>query len=924
MARATRFRAPSGTASLADYAARRSFGQTPEPAPAARGDASGPLLFVVQQHAARRLHYDFRLELDGVLKSWAIPKGLAIAPGDKHLAVQTEDHPFDYGSFEGLIPPKQYGAGPVIVWDCGLYSPDETAKGRGVLSFHDRAEAQARLRADLEKGKLSFFLLGTKLKGSFALVRTRKTGEWLLIKHHDAYTAFVSAAAGQDASALSGRTVEEMRSALPGPRLQAAALVPSGPREPMPKKLLPMLACPGDRLPVGPDWRYEPKLDGYRVIAFAAPGAIRLQSRRGLDLTRAFPDIVAALETVAAASLPLVLDGELIALDERGRPSFNALQNRAQLKTEAEIARAARTTPCVLACFDLLHFGGMNLRNAAYADRARYLSQVLLPQPHVQRIESGSDGDALYRAALEAGFEGVVAKRAGGIYEPGVRVRHWVKRKAVQSDEFYIGGYAAGKGSRAERFGSLLVGQRVKGGKLEYLGRVGSGFDEAALDRLKARFNQLRRDQHPFTERPPEERATTWLKPELVAEIQYAERTPDGRLRAPVFLRLRDDVRPGIPAEPRRTAAGKKGAAPGDPLHAERELLLSALEGKESKTLVKLRGVNVSLTNLDKVLWPADKAAGLRGYTKRDFLRYVVGISPWLLPHIQDRPVTMIRMPEGIGGERFFQKHWEQSFPAFVETITVFSESRDESHDYFLCQNLPTLVWLAQLGSLEFHVWHARASLAPEAKGLAGTDYAGSLEALQASILNRPDWVVFDIDPYIYSGKEAKGEEPEYNVRAFDKGREVAFRLKELLARMGLAAIVKTSGKTGLHVFVPIVRQLDFDAVREVSRQVSEHLRKAHPRDITTEWSTGKRTGKIFMDYNMNARAKTLNVAYSPRGVPGAPVSMPLGWEALERAQPTDFTMENAVQRLVATGDAWADALTSKQDLVFLLSHWKG
>jgi bifunctional non-homologous end joining protein LigD len=241
-----------------------------------------------------------------------------------------------------------------------------------------------------------------------------------------------------------------------------------------------------------------------------------------------------------------------------------------------------------------------------------------------------------------------------------------------------------------------------------------------------------------------------------------------------------------------------------------------------------------------------------------------------------------------------------------------------------LCQNLPTLVWLAQLGSLEFHVWHSRASLAPEAKGLAGTDYASSLEALEASILNRPDWVVFDIDPYIYSGKEAKGEEPEYNVRAFDKGREVAFWLRDLLAEMGLKAIAKTSGKTGLHIFVPVVRRLDFDAVREVSRQVSEHLRRAHPKDITTEWSTGKRTGKIFMDYNMNARAKTLNVAYSPRGLPGGPVSMPLGWEDLERSQPTDFTMENAVQRLEATGDAWSGALSSKQDLVSLLSLWKG
>jgi bifunctional non-homologous end joining protein LigD len=910
------------TPALTTYAAKRSFKDTPEPAPAERKGARGPLLFVVQQHSARRLHFDFRLELDGVLKSWAVPKGPAIAPGEKRLAVMTEDHPFDYGSFEGVIPPKQYGAGPVIVWDCGVYSPDEEGKTRGVYSFADREQAEKRMHADLEKGKLSFFLLGNKLKGSFALIRTKQGKDWLLIKHRDPYIDLVVAAAEKNRSVLSGLTVEEIRSAPQPPRLRAEQLVPFGPAETLPQKLLPMLAQPADSVPSGTDWLYEPKLDGYRVIAFASPEGVKLKSRKGLDISEPFPEIVAGLKELA--KVPMVLDGELIALGPDGKPSFNALQNRAQLKTDTEITRAVKSSPCVLALFDLLHFAGMNLRKCAYRDRSRYLGQVFLPMPHIQRIEASVEGDALYRASLDAGFEGVVAKRAASAYEPGERSASWQKVKAVQSAEFYIGGYAEGKGSRADRFGALLLGTPVKDGKkglrLKYCGRVGSGFDQELLDDLHRRFDELETGEPPFTEMPPTDRPTTWLKPRLVAEVKFAEWTPDGHLRAPVFLRLRDDTKPKAEVALRKAAKAEPSAE-----EAETAMLLAALEGKAEKVLVKVRGENVSLTNLNKVLWPAEE--GFRAYTKRDYLRYLLEVSPYVMPHIADRPVTLIRMPDGIHGERFFQKHWEQPFPSFVETITVFSESKDESHEYFLCQNVPTLLWLGQVGTLEFHVWHSRANTWPEAAGIvgkSGTDYASSLESLEGSILNRPDWVVFDIDPYIYSGKEAKGAEPEYNAKAFDKGKEVAFWLKDLLDSIGLEALVKTSGKTGLHVFVPVVRTLDFGAARKISQTVSEHLRRAHPKDITTEWSTVKRTGKIFMDYKMNSRAKTLNVAYSPRGVPGAPVSMPLSWEALTKAQPSDFTMENAIGRLKKTGDAWQDALRSKQNLEALIKFWKG
>jgi bifunctional non-homologous end joining protein LigD len=322
----------------------------------------------------------------------------------------------------------------------------------------------------------------------------------------------------------------------------------------------------------------------------------------------------------------------------------------------------------------------------------------------------------------------------------------------------------------------------------------------------------------------------------------------------------------------------------------------------------------IRLTHLDRAYWPADPSLRQPALTKRDLLRYLAQVSPLMLPHLADRPLTMIRMPDGIYKQRFFQKHWEQERPDFVDTITVYSEHRDESHDYLMCNNLPTLLWLAQSGTLEFHVWHSRARPGPDAASKA-TDYASSPESLEESVLNYPDYVVFDIDPYIYSGKEKAGAEPELNTVAFEKGKEVAFWLRELLLSMSLEPIVKTSGKTGLHVFVPIRRTIDFDTARHVSEMVGRHLMRQHPKDITLEWSVPKRTGKIFMDYNMNVRGKTLNVAYSPRGEPGAPVSMPLTWEELATAHPLDFRLNNVVQRLAATGDRWKDALKRKQNL---------
>ena len=888
---------------LSEYSAKRTFSATPEPPPAVTSPGSGPLLFVVQQHSATRLHYDFRLECDGVLKSWAVPKGPSLDRNEKRLAVQTEDHPYDYGSFEGVIPAGQYGAGEVIVWDCGVYSPDEG----GATWFHDRAQAEREVRAGVENGKLSIFLRGEKLKGSFALVRTKEKNQWLLIKHKDRFAGSRDITEERH-SVLSGKSVEELKF-LPVERIPAARLAPAGKLEAMPDKLAPMLAEPGETPFNRAGWMWEPKLDGYRVLAFIDEHGVRLRSRRGLELAPQFPQLVAELAKQNAGSM--ILDGELVAFDASGRPSFAALQDRAQLKTEREIAAADLTLPVVMCCFDLLHFAGVDLRKSSYRDRRRYLAQCLLPSPLVQLVHATEDGIALSAAALSAGFEGVVGKRMDSRYEAGRRSTSWVKVKPTMSADFVVGGYTKGQGARSP-LGALLVGYWDDEG-LRYASHVGSGFDDRTLAQVRSRLAKLHRKTCPFVEKPVLNAPTTWVEPETVAELNFHSWTGDGALRAPVFLRLRDDV---DPKSVRRQGGSDSPAQPADEVVAQ-------LQGKKTAFTLAVGAHRVRVTNLDRIYWPADPGRDLPAYTKRDLLIYLARVASHVLPHLAHRPLTMIRMPDGIRGQRFFQKHWEQERPAFVETITVFSAHKDEQHDYLLCNNLPTLLWLAQSGTLEYHVWHSRAQPGPDAVS-KGTDYASSLEALESSVLNYPDYVLFDLDPYIYSGQEAKGAEPELNTIAFEKGKEVAFWLRELLNGMSLEPIVKTSGKTGLHVFVPIKRTLDFDAAREVSELVGRHLMRLHPKDITLEWSVPKRTGKIFMDYNMNVRGKTLNVAYSPRGEPGAPVSMPLTWEELAGAHPLDFTIANAPDRLARTGDRWADVLQRKQSLEGALANNTG
>ena len=909
--------------SLEEYEAKRDFEKTPEPPPEASPEppAGGPLSFVVQQHRATRMHYDLRLEVAGAMPSWPVPRGPSLDPAERRLAIQTEDHPLGYASFEGVIPKGEYGAGEVIVWDNGTYSPDED----GTLSFHDRAEAEARVLEGIERGKLSVTFRGRKLKGSWALVRTSaEERSWLLIKHRDDAADSSRDLIAEDSSVISGLTIADLRSGrLPDPARRGVppdiAALSRVERGELPRTLAPMQAALADGPFDSPDWLFEPKLDGIRALAFIEGGAVTLRSRRGLDVSAQYPALVKAIAAQPLSSA--ILDGEIGALDERGAPSFERLQQRMNLGGEGDIARADAKLPVLFFPFDLLYLDGFDLRRTPLAERLEVLARVLRPGPLLQPVLSfEADGVAAYEAAVALGFEGVVAKRRDGAYLEGRRSRQWLKVKARLTADFVVGGWRAGEGGRSGSFGALLLGAYDEDGALRYAGRVGSGFSDRALEELRPRLDALVAEADPFTDAPPEPGRLTFVRPELVAEVEFANWTGDGRLRAPVFVRLRDDKPPSdvlrsdaVAAAPPAVAAAPRSA--GHDTGAAVGSVLEQLGREGERAHLEVAGVELAVSNLDKVLWP--ETAEQRALTKRDLLRYLATVSPWLLPHLRDRPLTLTRYPNGIDGGSFYQKHYDRP-PPFVETVTVYTDSAGGDQQAILCNNLPTLLWLGQLADLELHVSLARVSPQPDA-GHLGASFSGSKAQVEASLLNYPDFVLFDLDPYIYAGTEQAGDEPELNRRAFTKAVEVARGLKELLDAASLSSFVKTSGATGLHICVPVLRQFDYAAVRSVAETFGGFLQRAHPRDVTLEWSVDKRGGKIFVDVNQNARIKNLAAAFSPRPKPGAPVSMPLRWDELDEVYPTDFTILTAPARIAEVGDPWADILSHKHDLAALL-----
>jgi bifunctional non-homologous end joining protein LigD len=829
------------------YRARRAASRTPEPFDAR---TARPRLFVVQQHRARRLHYDLRLEWDGVLLSWAVPKGPSLDPAEKHLAVHVEDHPLDYADFEGVIPEGNYGAGAVIVWDLGRWTPLEDPE-RGLAT-----------------GKLDFVLQGHKLRGRFALVRTggRRAAaaggkEWLLLKKRDAFAA--SGARLPPHSVLSGLTIEE----------RAAGLR----RDPAFEKRLTKLGAPRARVRAaevrlmraepwpapfaGRNWLFEVKYDGWRVVAEGGSEGAWLRTRGGQDASTAFPEIVRALRALPCAHA--VLDGEVVVADAEGRPSFAALQQRAQLGDARGAERAAVEQPAVLYAFDLLGFGDRDLRPLPLA-RRRELLAALLPGPGPLRVADAfrDDGPAVYAAVCRLGFEGVVAKRAESPYRAG-RDPAWRKIASHRTGDFAIVGWTVGRGARAA-LGALHLAARAPDGGLVYVGRAGSGLDDAALRTLGAELAPLAADSPRCQGAPARARGDRWVEPRLVAEVRYSEGTRDGRLRQPVFLRLRDDksvAEIDAPPGPRRSAP------PPDPA-------TKAPQPVKPPTVRRL-----ALTNLEKVFWPDE------GLTKGDLLAYYRAIAPWLLPYLKDRPLTLVRHPDGIAGKAFFQKDAPAWAPAWVRRETLWSEHGGREIRFFVCEDVESLLFVVNLGAIPLHV-----------------------QASRVADLAHPDWCILDLDP--------KGA-------PFRDVVTLARALHALAEEIGLPSYLKTSGSSGLHVLVPLGGRLTFEQARTLAELLAQVVVAQHPEIATRVRRVGARGGRVYVDTGQNGHGKLLVAPFSARALPGAPVSMPLRWAELgPRLDPRRFTIRNAVARMRRLGaDPLAPVLGPAPDLLGALAR---
>jgi bifunctional non-homologous end joining protein LigD len=824
------------TAKLETYRAKRRADRTPEPFGAARLDGQR---FVVQQHAARRMHYDFRLEHGGVLVSFAVPKGPSPNPADKRLAVHVEDHPVEYVNFEGVIPPGNYGAGSVIVWDRG------------------RFRALADLDEGLAKGKLLFELRGHKLKGKWTLVKTKRgKDEWLLIKERDAYANEQTTEDYPNDSVLSGRTVEQLaggdgRSARLVARLERLRAPHRAVRA---KALKPMLATPGDAF-TDPRWVFELKYDGYRLFAEKNGDDVVLYSRGGHDYTATFADIA---ESIGALPFEqFVIDGEVVVNDGRGLPSFSLLQKRGRLTRRPDVARAALELPATFFAFDLLGFEGFDLRALPLVERKSAL-ESLLPSVGAVRYSEHVEGQgqALFEHAERLGLEGIVAKRAASAYT-SKRSADWIKVNAAKSDDFAVVGFMPAR-ERGGDFSALLLGQ-YRHGVLTYAGRVGSGFAERDF----AKLGPLLADQEPASApADAKERGAVWLAPALVVQVKYKQRTADGLLRQPVFMRMRDDKRAEECVWPDSET---------DPGELDRETPAAAEEDPPRQ---------VSFTNVDKVFWPAD------GYTKGDLISYYEGISEWLLPYLKDRPVVLTRYPDGIEGKSFYQKDAPVYAPSWIRLETMWSEHAEREIRYFVLDDLPSLLYVANMGAIPLHVWSSR-----------------------VAALERPDWCILDLDP--------KGA-------PFTDVVRIARHIHGLCEDAGLPTFVKTSGSTGLHVLIPLGARYTYEQSRTLAELLARFTTKSLPDIATIVRAVPSREGKVYVDYLQNGHGRLLVAPFSVRPLPGAPVSMPLTWGQVNaRLRIGRFTIANAQKRLRSHGDPLAGVLDGSVDMLAALEALK-
>ncbi|MDX2776000.1 DNA ligase D [Streptomyces caniscabiei] len=811
---------------LKKYFSKRAFDMTPEPKGEVKKAKSKQLAFVMQEHHASRLHYDFRLELDGVLKSWAVPKGPSMDPHDRHLAVQVEDHPYEYRNFEGTIPKGNYGAGNVIVWDEGTYEP-----------YHDGPDDEATLRKELAAGHLTFFLHGKKLNGEFALIKMRGKDPkaWLLIKKGDEF-ASTEDVTHLDTSVKSGKKVDE----LDGGSGHTSIDLQAYPKVKTPWRVKPMLCTLVDEAFDDSGWLYEIKWDGYRAVGSKQSDTVELYSRANNDFSEQYPPVTEALR---ALKHDVILDGEIVVTDSGGMPHFELLQNW----------RRGPTGQLYYYVFDILWCDGYDVRDMPLVERKNLLQSVI-PAGSIIRYSDHMtrSGTKLFKAMQEHGLEGIVAKKADSAYREGYRGTDWLKIKTHLRQEVVIGGYTEPRGGR-KYLGALVVGVYNKEGALVYTGHSGGGIPDMQRKLLQQKLSRLERKTSPFATTPKTNAPVHWVKPELVCEMSFTEWTSEGSMRHPVFEGMRSDK---------------------DPKSVHREKPKGTTKQKEKA----VKEPHIEFTHLDKVFFPK------HGYTKGDILHHYESVADYILPYLKDRPLSLLRQPNGITGEGFFQKNMEH-LPDWVPSADIFSESNSKDLHWVVGGKLETLQYIVQLGSIEVNPWNSR-----------------------VGHLDNPDWLVIDLDPE--------------GAITFKNVITVAKEVKQVCDEWGIPTLPKTSGKTGIHIFVPLGAKYSYEQAKNLAHLIVLEVNKRQPKLTSVERTPSKRPNKIYLDFLQNRSGQTLAAPYSLRPTPDATVSTPLHWdEVTPSLKPTDYTIKNIKRRLARTGDLWRPILKKGVNLEKVLKE---
>lgn len=888
---------------LTKYKEKRAAEKTPEPF---GGKPSGKeLRFVVQKHDASHLHYDFRLEMDGVLKSWAVPKGPSMDPNVKRLAMMVEDHPYDYRNFEGIIPQGQYGGGTVIVWDEGTYEPVEGAKD-------DIAAMDKNLRHQLYSGKLKFKLNGEKLKGEFALVKAYGRGDngWLLMKLEDKYASDKDITK-KDKSVISGKTIAQMEKSpdkvygeniikkdstlkdqhsatkkaaeIIGDQLKkqsekksetargAGKLLKKLSNETFYTHIEPMLATLVDQPFDNADWVYEVKWDGYRAIAFMNKGQVELKSRNDKSFNEKFYPIYNQLKEI---KLNAVIDGEVVVLTKSGIANFGALQN---WRSEAD-------GDLVYYVFDILWYEGKDLKELSLLERKAILKEILPQNEQILFSEHfDTSGIDFLKEAKKMGLEGIMAKRKDSIYHVNNRSHDWLKVKANKRQEVVIGGYTLNDDS-SKVFSSLLVGV-YKGKKLIYTGKVGTGYNTKLQKELMVLFKPLITEKTPFSDEPdvnkpsrfrpnPPHASVTWLRPELICEVSFTEMTNDGVMRHPSFDGMREDKDPKKVTleqeEPTQQVVADKMNVPIKSRSAvERRTLLNPTEKNQVK---KINKQELKFTNLNKIFWPKEKI------TKRDLINYYYQAAPFILPYLKGRPQSMNRFPNGINGEGFYFKDVTDTAPDWAELYLYQSEADNRDRHYLVGKDEATLLYMANLGCIEMNPWNST---------VKKPDY--------------PTYCIIDLDP---------------DKNSFDQVIEAAQVTKQILDNMGVPSYCKTSGSTGLHIYIPLGNKYTYDQAKEFARIIVTLVHAEIPAYTSLERTVRDRKGKMYLDFLQNRPHATIASVYSVRPKPGATVSTPLHWDEVKKGlKMTDFTIFNAIERINTVGDIFKPVLGKGIDL---------